>query len=399
MSSLPEQTTKAGMVRGTLPPEPVPQATRWGRLFYLDNVRVVLTILVILHHLAVIYAANTRFYYMEPAGPQDQLAFLLLVMFEVVNQAYFMGCFFLISGYFAPGSFDRKGPRAYSKDRLLRLGIPLVAFMLVLSPITSIGFYQNPASLPHLTPPFTWQQIPHLISMGPLWFAEMLLFFCLGYVLWQLVRHTREKPASRAFGPPSYRVVGLFILVLATSSYLLRIVVPVGVPIPIVNFPSFAYFPQYVSFFILGIIAFRRHWFETIPSSMGKVGFVVAGISTIVLTPLWLSGGVDFLGYGHWQSAAFALWDSTFSVGICLALITFFRHFLNCQNRFGRFLSQQAFTVYIIHAPIIVFLALALRGIHVEQLLKFVLAATLAVPLCFALACLVRKIPLASRIL
>ena len=84
---------------------------------------------------------------------------------------------------------------------------------------------------------------------------------------------------------------------------------------------------------------------------------------------------------------------------MCLGLITFFRHFLSHQTRFGRFLSQQAFTVYIIHVPVIVLLALAIRGIHLESFLKFALAALIGVPLCFALAFLVRTIPFASRIL
>src|SRR5207248_140871 len=229
----------------------------------------------------------------------------------LVNQAYFMGCFFLISGYFTPGSFDRKGPATFYKDRLLRLGIPLVVFVFLLSPIASLGFYQTPASFPHLRSPFTWHQLP----------------------------------------------------------------------------------------FILGALAFRWNWFQTIPNSLGRTGVVVAGLATVVLFPLALSGGAAFVGYGSWQSAVYALWDSTFSVGMCLALITFFRHFLNRQTRFGRFLSQQAFTVYIIHIPIIVLLALAIRGIHLESLLKFALAALIGVPLCFSLAFLVRKIPFATRIL
>jgi fucose 4-O-acetylase-like acetyltransferase len=32
-----------------------------------------------------------------------------------------MGFFFLISGYFTPGSFERKGLRSFLKDRLIRL--------------------------------------------------------------------------------------------------------------------------------------------------------------------------------------------------------------------------------------------------------------------------------------
>lgn len=229
-----------------------------------------------------------------------------------------------------------------------------------------------PASFAHLTPPFTWRQFPSLLGVGPLWFAEMLLFFCLGYVIWRRLVRIRVQPTERVFSSPSYRAVGLFVLVLALASYLIRIVISLGLSIPILGFPTLAYLPQYLSFFILGAIAFRRNWFQTIPGSLGKTGVVVAGLSTIVLFPLALSGGVAFLGHGTFQSAVYALWDSTFSVGMCLGLITCFRHFLNRQNRFGRFLSQQAFTVYIIHIPVIVLLALAF---------------------------LVRKIPFASRIL
>jgi surface polysaccharide O-acyltransferase-like enzyme len=371
------------------------------RLFFLDHLRAALTVLVVLHHLAVIYAANTAFYYLEPAGPQDRLATLLLVVFELLNQAYFMGFFFLISGYFTPGSFDRKGPGIFYKDRLLRLGIPLLVYVFVLSPIATISPYLSPtpADMLHLTPPATWQEIPYALGVGPLWFAEMLLFFCLGYVIWRLARRARVQPAERVFSPPSYWTIGLFILVLAASSYLMRMVVPLGMAIPILGFPTLAYLPQYLSFFILGIIAFRRNWFQTIPGSMGRVGFVVAIVATIVLAPLALSKGAAFLGHGTLQSAVYALWDSIFSVGICLALLTFFRHILNRQTRFGSFLSRQAFTVYIIHIPIIVLLALAIQGVHLEHLLKFALAALIGVPLCFALAFLVRKIPFASRVL
>jgi glucans biosynthesis protein C len=37
------------------------------RVVFLDQLRVALIILVVLHHLSVIYAANTAFYYLEPA--------------------------------------------------------------------------------------------------------------------------------------------------------------------------------------------------------------------------------------------------------------------------------------------------------------------------------------------
>jgi peptidoglycan/LPS O-acetylase OafA/YrhL len=141
---------------------------------------------------------------------------------------------------------------------------------------------------------------------------------------------------------------------------------------------------------------------------MGVVGFVTALVATVLLFPLALSGRLFslellepavFVGNGTWQSAVYALWDSIFAVGMVLAAITFFRRFFNGESRFGRFLSQQSYAVYIIHSPIVVFIAIALKGIHLESLLKFGMVAVIAVPTCFAVAYIIRKIPGVSRVL
>lgn len=370
---------------------------RAQRLFFVDHLRVALTILVVLHHVAVIYAANTPFYYLEPAY-QQILALLLLVVFQLLNQAYFMGFFFLISGYFTPASFDRKGLVAFLRDRLLRLGIPMIAYAFLLGPLASIGICQMPPELTKITTPFTWQQYPLLIGVGPLWFAEMLLIFVFGYAGWRVfTRNRAECAVGKSTGHP-FRAIGIFVLALAVASYLVRIALPLGLAVPVVGFPSLAYLPQYLSFFVLGIIAYRQDWLQRLPGTVGKWGLGVAAVATVVLFPVALSGKDAFLGRGTWESGVYALWDSVFSVGVCLGLITIFRRFFNHPSGLGRFLSRHAFTVYVVHPPVIVLLALALRGIHLQQLLKFGLAALLGVPLCFAVAFLVRKIPFASRV-
>ena len=400
MSSQAEQTSRESVGADTTMIQTPAKATSSSRLFFVDNLKVALIILVVLHHLAVIYGANTAFYYVEPAY-QDILAFFVLLIFQLFNQAYFMGLFFLISGYFTPGSFDRKGAKVYLKDRLLRLGIPTLIYMFILSPIASIGVYQMPETLTKITTPFTWQQYPKLIGIGPMWFAVMLLIFECGYIAWHMAAKRWAKRVADHSVLPHFRVIFAFILVLALTSYLVRIVLPLGKYV--LNFPTLAYLPQYLSFFLIGILASRNNWFRTLPGSMGKRGFWLALVVTLILFPVALSGTsgtqVGFLGNGTWQSGVYALWDSTFSVGMCLFLITLFRRFFDYPGRLGKFLSQQAFTVYVIHIPIIVLFALAIRFIHIEQLLKFGVAAMIGVPLCFAVAYLVRKIPLASRIL
>jgi len=376
-----------------------------SRLFFIDNWRSGLIILVVLYHVAYFYGGGASFYYVKPPA-SDPLAFLVLLVFILVNQAWFMGALFLISGYFTPGSFERKGTGAFLKDRLLRLGIPLVVFIFVIKPIASIGFW-GPASLTEITTLLTWQTYPKLIGIGPGWFIAMLLIFDFGYAAWRMLTRNRTSYSMSKSSLPSYLRIGVFILALAMASYLVRIVVPLGKDV--LGFPTLSYLPQYLSFFVLGTVAYRHNWFRTLPSSMGLVGFVTAVVAGVLLFPLAFSGHLlsleltpavtNFMGNGQWQSAVYALWESIFAVGMCLGVITLFRHFFNRQGRFGMFLSQHSYTVYVIHIPIVVFLALALRGIDLEPLLKFGMEAVIAVPSCFAVAYIVRKIPLASRIL
>ncbi|MGZ4939400.1 MAG: acyltransferase family protein [Halobacteriota archaeon] len=376
---------------------PPPPKKLSDRLYFGDNLRTWLIVLVVLHHIAIVYGMVGAFYYYEPPY-NDPLAFAVLAVFAAFNQAYFMGLLFLISGYFSPGSLDRKGPRRFVRDRLIRLGIPLVVFFFVLNPIAAIGLYEMPASLSGITTPLTWQDYPTLLGIGPMWFVAMLLFFDIGYAIWWIATRDRMSRQEHNDAPPHYRVIAVFILLLAVTSYLIRIIIPIGEFVA--GFPTQSYFPQYLSFFIIGTIAVRHNWFCSIPKSMGRVGFVLVVIATIILWPLALSGGAASLaGYGSWQSAVWALWDSIVAVGMTLGLITLFRERVNWSGSRSRFLQRHSYTVYIIQAPITVFVALALRGLAIEHLLKFGLAAVITVPLCFAVAYLVLNIPYASRVL
>ncbi len=387
-----------------------------SRLFFIDHLRAALAILVVLHHVAMVYGASSPFYYVEPPfndmGAINVNTFTALLVFALVNQAWFMGAFFFLSGYFTPGSFDRKGAGSFLKERLLRLGIPLILFIFVLNPIAELGFYLMPASMTGITDSPTLQDYPNRIGLGPLWFVLMLLIFSFGYAAWRWLRRSRTSSSTSTSSHPNYLSIGVFILALALVSYLFRNIVALGESVNLfvdfLSFPTIAYLPQYLSFFVVGIVASRFDWFRTIPNSMGVVGFAAAALAGVILFPLAFSGQLfsleltealdNAMGNGHWQSAVYALWDSIFSVGLCLGLITLFRRFFNGRARFGTFLSQQSYTVYIIHIPIIVFLAYALREIDLASLLKFGLAAVIIVPICFAVAYIVRKIPFASRV-
>jgi len=99
-----------------------------GRLFFIDNLRILLITLVMMIHLSITYGGKGGWYYRD--GQADTLSSILLTWHNAVVQAFSMGLFFLIAGYFTPSSYDHKGPRQFLKDRLLRLGIPMLCFGL-----------------------------------------------------------------------------------------------------------------------------------------------------------------------------------------------------------------------------------------------------------------------------
>lgn len=366
-----------------------------ARLFFIDNLRIALISLVVLHHVAMMYQNFIGFNMNEQ--PDSASTTMRLVAFLVFNQAFSMGLFFFISGYFTPGSFDRKGAGPFMKNKLISLGIPFLIYMFVFAPISWL-----PYAFSNSTAVFTWEQYFSMVQPGPLWFALLLLIFNFGYLLWRkAMQYIAEKPSRNNSNPLKIQTICLFVLALAAFSYIFRIVMSVYTTF--LFFPCFGYFPQYVSFFTLGILANNRNWLNTLSDKLGMIGFIAAVVSAFTLLPVAygniLSPNVYHGGGGTWQSGIFALWDSTFAVGICLALITLFRHFFNQQRDFGKFLSKHTFGVYVFHLPVIVYLAVLVHYTQLSHLQRLSLTAVLSLPVCFVFAYLIRKIPYTDRIL
>jgi len=383
--------------------------SRRPRIYFVDYLRAGLVSLVVLHHIAITYGGTGSFYYTEAATSPG--AGLLLTLFTNFNQAWFLGAFFLVSGYFTPASFDRKGVGQFVKDRLIRLGIPLLVFFFVLSPLTIyIAFsHMTPAQLVQqgITPPMGLNLtfISQSAGTGPLWFVELLLLFEFGYVAWRVAMARVGGTKEEARPLPSYRKVGAFIAVLALSAYLLRIVAPINAQV--LGFPSLFDLPQYLGFFVVGTAAARGDWLMKMPGAMARRFFVIALIASATLLPLSIVGTVatslgwgSLLGYGTLSSAIYAVWDSTFAVGMTMFAISFFRKRFNSPGRFWSLAAKNFYAAYLMQATVIVtFSALLLYQVHLESLLKFALAAVMILPSTWALAYAIRKIPLVDRVL
>lgn len=396
------ETTNSGASRPTpVTADTQPKATR--RLFFVDNIRVFLTILVLLHHLMITYAGTGGWYYKE--GEPDMITFGIGGWFNSVNQAYFMGLFLLISAYFVPGSYDRKGASRFLKDRLIRLGIPLALFSWVIDPLLVYMLHLQEIRMPF------WRFFPReyfknnpLIGAGPLWFVEVLLIFSLAYMLWRFLSRSRSANPLAETLFPGNSAIALFALLLGAAGFLVRL----AFVIDAYNFKplnlQFSFFAQYIALFFVGLIAYRRNWLLSLPDKTGRFWLRTAIVLVLLWWPLILvsgvvTGDVSFKGGWHWQALSYALWESFLCISMSIGLIYLFRRYLNRQGTVAGFLAPNAYTAYLIHAPVITILAFAARDVSLYPLLKWAVVALVAVPLCFGLSGLIRKLPYTDRVL
>ncbi|UOE95144.1 acyltransferase family protein [Alkalihalobacillus sp. LMS39] len=367
------------------------------RLYYLDYLRVVITILVIVHHTAIAYGAGGDWIYKDVDESELTISMIVLTIFTAVNQSFFMGLFFFLSGYFTPGSYDRKGGKSFLKDRLLRLGIPLLVYLSILGPIiTYIAHFKEQMSLVEY-------YLQHVITLnilhiGPMWFVETLIYFSLLYAVYRVLN---KRSMSKNIALPTSKQLVIIALALGLVAFLVRLVIPVGYSWLGLQF---GYFPAYILLFISGIIAYRQKWLEQISRPLVKTWVRISVLSIPLLPLAFLAGGalegnMEYEGGVNLQAFVYAMWEPFVAFGIILWLLKTFEQKMNTPSNRKTILANAAYTVYIIHPVVIVGLSILLTGSALFPIVKFVIVSLLGTIVCFVVSSFIIKIPYARRIL
>lgn len=373
------------------------------RLYFVDNLRVLLITLVIMVHLSVTYGGFGGWYYFD--REPDQISRIVLTIHNAISQSFFMGFLFLISGYFTVASFDRKGPGRFVKDRILRLGIPLVLYGLLVNPFINYVLQVRIDGFDGSVWEFLASHFDQLrIGDGPVWFNEALLIFTFFYILWRSLTKGASAMVRGDARVPSNLVIAITSLGLGLLTFGVRLWRPLGWGFAPLNL-QFPFFPQYICLFIVGTIAYRRDWFRRIPEATGRLWLCIAAVLIVIVLPaLFVLGGATedvtpYRGGLHWQCFAYAVWEQFAGIAMITALLVLFRRRLNHQGRLAKAMSDSSYATYIVHSLVVVLLTLAVRDVRIFALLKFALMALIVVPLSFAAGYLIRKLPLADRIL
>jgi glucan biosynthesis protein C len=378
-----------------------------SRLLFIDNLRWTMIILVISMHAADTYSPLGNWYYVD-RRPMSAAALFTFAAWQMYLQSFFMGLLFFIAGFFVPASFDRKGPLQFVRERTFRLGVPVLFYMLVLGPVTEyFGSHSWNSTEPTS---FANEWVKHirngefLQENGPLWFCLTLLIVSVMYVVFRALCSTTKDNNNEGTQPPNTRKLVGFALAMAAFTFLVRLVLPSGTSFLNMHLADF---PQYVLLFGAGIVAARRRWLMKLSFHSGirwlvivlPVGFVV-WLVILGAGGALKGNGAAYSGGWHWQSASMNLWESFTCVAMSYGLLVIFRGKFNSQGRLAKFLSENAFSVYVVHPPIVILAARVLHCFSWPAIPKFVALTCIAVVLSFVLSAAVfRRIPILRAIL
>lgn len=353
------------------------------RLEYLDALKVVLIVLVVAHHAGQAYGPTGGTWLVSNPDKAP-----ILGRFFSVNASFFMGLFFLISAYFLPASFERKGPVRFLKERFVRLGTPLAIAVLLVLLIGFVLYLLNGGA-----PTSGFGAILDM-WFGHLWFLEHLLVYAMLYTGWRLLT------ARRSIGVPPLpgnAAILIFTVVLALVTFVVRIDFPIDRWVNLFGLigAELAHLPQYASLFVIGLLAYQGRWLNRMPT---RTGMLWLGIGTVAaalryIHPIGSGGGFSL------DSLIWSTWEAFIATGLCVGLLVLFREYVATPNRLLRMAAPNAFGVYIIQQPVMIVLQLGLLALAAPALLKWSLVVLIGVPLCFGLSALLRRLPGARAVL
>jgi surface polysaccharide O-acyltransferase-like enzyme len=378
------------------------------RIVALDRARTFITLQVVLFHSVINYT------YFGHGDRERWLGFDLVVLFD---DSFFMACMFLISGLFVSGSLARRRPADFLGRRAWRLGVPFLISIFIVMPV---AYYP---SFVRYHPPGTDFNFFHFwwetLTIGPWpsgssWFLWVLLTLdAIAALLWAVAPRTiktlgqfidarRDRPVTAFAGFLAFSIV-IYLpmrLIFGDSAWL----VPGHYPLPIQT----SRILLYAGYFLIGVGTGEAGLKAGMLAEHGMLAkrwmlwlaWAMAGYGAIVLMVyIHHSGLIDLNSPPLWWHTSYGLAFAAFSAAMTFTVLAVFLRFDRSSFRLLDAMQPSAYGIYLVHFIPLIWLQYAVYDPAFPALVKFaiVFAGTLSVS--WALTILLRKIPVAARMI
>ena len=343
------------------------------RLHALDALRAIMMLLGLVIHTAASYMTTD----LGQGWPLKDVNSTHL-SFDILSgyiHGFRMPIFFAVAGFFSALLFFNQSPKSMLLNRIKRILLPLLVFLLLLWPINAFIWTYGFSVMEHSASPWqdTWNTILNIKTYLPentihLWFLYYLVYFSFFGYLIGLLQNRFQKTSlglqSIYNAMMKYPLIRPIIFATLTFVFLLSIENPLpeqqGQFIP--NWQAFIF---YFSFYVFGWFLFgSKHLISTLPKHSWKL-LLLAIPTHLAFMALNATGKTELsiLCVIH----ALSTWLFVFSI------FGLFIRYFSQRSQLMRFISNGAYWIYLIHLPVVAFFTIALLGMEMHSSIKFLI--------------------------
>ena len=349
---------------------PATMSTPTARLHAMDHLRALAMLAGVAFHAALAHSPLMQPFWPTALGTTSPWVDAVAWLAHLVR----MPLFFVVSGFFAAWLLQARGMGGLWRQRLRRILVPLlVALPLVtLANAASIGWALEHVAQPNafLQMVRAWSEAPDAppapLSLGHLWFLYVLLWLSVLLWVFRALGAGRLLEAVMARGPI---VVALGLPVLLLGPLMLT---SAPHPAPEGLLPALWALGFYGAFFALGVgLHGRLDWLAPLRRWLWPGLLLVLALHLAFLWRL-RAGPVEALyPQAAWPiamlEAAIAAWGT-------LACLLAGLRWLDRPSRVLRWLAGSAYTVYLLHLPVLFAIQVALMDRALPGPLAFAIA-------------------------
>jgi fucose 4-O-acetylase-like acetyltransferase len=352
------------------------------RLHALDSLRAIMMMLGI-----VLHSANT--YVIADYGAswplKDPLSnHIFLDWISGFVHAFRMPIFFVVAGFFAALLFYERSSVKMLKNRVNRILIPFIVFLVILWPLVMMGFtYSNlifagernalEATLA------TFSELQNFIPERTmhLWFLYYLVFFsATSYVLGLIFKKLPKLSGkiSETFTyiiqKPVLKVVVFSVITLLLLLFMNRSWVATSLSFV----PDFNTYIFYAFFYFFGWILFKS---KAYLNTFLKHDWLFSILAISLFTVYFLVDLSDFPLEGIMAIKSVNVWLFTFG------FTGLFIRYASKHSAIMRYVSDSSYWVYLLHLPLTALLPAFLLGFTIPAFIKFLIVVLGTTIVCF----------------
>ena len=371
------------------------------RLYYLDNLMIFLSILVVLHHVSIGYGTMGGWCYVtsERLAGTTQIILSALTGLEA---SFSMSLFFFISAFLTIPSLEKKGISKFIEARLIRLVVPLLFVMIIFAP--SILYF---IEIHNRTTHLSWFSYVLQQNTKPYtshaWFILVLLIFELVYICyWKFIKPHFSVSTCLSDNTPTHVNILTIILLCSGLTIIARQFFPLGqnfIGIELSNLTP------YIFMYAIGLLVYRKHWLDNLSRKVAMTWFPISLIAAtyfcvIIYVLSKYPPIVDkFVSGITWESVSLSFAQAFLCIGFCGFFLHLFKRKLDVTNSLLSRLRENRYGVYIFHSAVVVGVTITLESLTLKPIIKYSIACILSVVFSYMLVGLIRKIPSVKRVI